>query len=56
MELTFENLAREHAIDRQREVRHAMHNRRAIAAVRARRRSEGAATRVRRLLTLAAVR
>jgi hypothetical protein len=56
MELLFENAARERATSREREVVQAMHNRRAIAAVRAQRRSEGAAVRIRRLLALASTR
>ena len=56
MELMFENLAREQAIAREREVLHAAQNRRLIAALRAQRRNEGAAMRVRRLLALAAIR
>ena len=56
MELMLENLAREQAIAREREVLHAAHNRRLIAALRAQRRNEGAAMRVRRLLALAAIR
>ena len=56
MELINENLAREHAIAREREVRHAVQNRRLVAALRAQRRNEGAVMRVRRLLALAAIR
>jgi hypothetical protein len=51
----YENLAREHAIARDPQALHLMAHRRAIAARRAQRRSEGAAGRVRRLLSLVAV-
>ena len=56
MELMNENLAREHAIAREREVLRDMRNRRLVAALRAQRRTEGAVMRVRRLLALAATR
>ena len=56
MELLYENLARDNAIARDPQALHLMAHRRAIAARRARRRSEGTAGRVVRLLSLAAVR
>ena len=55
MELMYENLARENAIARDPHALHLMAHRRVIAARRAQRRAEGAG-RVRRLLSLAAVR
>ena len=56
MELMYENLARENAIARRDpHALHLMAHRRVIAARRAQRRAEGAG-RVRRLLSLAAVR
>ena len=56
MELMYENLARERAIARDPQALHIMAHRRVNAARRAQRRSEGAAWRVWRLLSLAAVR
>ena len=56
MELMYENLARERAIARDPQALHLMEHRRVLAARRAARRSAGAAGRVRRLLSLAAVR
>ena len=56
MELMYENLAREHMIARDPKALQLMAHRRVIAARRAQRRSEGAAGRVRRLLSLAAAR
>ena len=56
MELMYENLARERAIARDPQALHLLVHRRAIASRRAQRRSAGAAGRVRRLLSLVAVR